>query len=139
MGQLGENIVIGIGTGLASGLITGLYSGLVISRRNRFDSLRSQLLRHANSIQYMQEPSGVVIHRGTSDQILSVAGELAHFGHRKAASAVLAANGVVASALFASERGALDVDELEIRLKEARDAFRSIRPSARTYLPWGLV
>lgn len=139
MQQFGENIIIGLSTGLVSGLVTGLYSGLVISRRNRFDSLRAGLLRHVSSIEYIQEPGRVAIQRGSSAQVLFVAGELAHFGHRLAAEAALAGNRIVVSALYDAEHGTIDAGILEARLDEARDTFRSIRPSVKTYFPWGQV
>jgi hypothetical protein len=118
MEDLSASILIGLATGLASGLVTGIYSGRIISRRNRFDSLRADLLRHVNSIEYMQEDGHVDVKRGTSSQILDVASDFAHFGHRQAAEATLTGNRLAASALSDSERGALDVAALEKRLKE---------------------
>ena len=139
MQDLSTNILIGLGTGLASGFVTGFYSGLIISRRNRFDSLRADLLRHINSIEYMQEAGRVAISPGTSSQLLYVASDFAHFGHRQAAEVTLKGNKATVSALSDSERGVLDVGALEERLKDVRDMFRSVRPSSKVYLPWGQV
>jgi hypothetical protein len=47
--------------------VTCSYSGLLISRRNRFDALRVELLRHVNSIEFVQEPSRITVKRGTKD------------------------------------------------------------------------
>ncbi|HEY0197068.1 MAG TPA: hypothetical protein VGC19_00835 [Rhodanobacter sp.] len=139
MQNLWANILIGLGTGLASGLVTGLYSGRIISRRNRFDSLRADLLRHVNSIEYMQENRRVAVSRGTSSQLLYVASDFAHFGHRQAAEATLVGNKAIISALGDSGKGALDVDALEQRLNDVRAKFRAITPSFKMYLPWGQV
>lgn len=139
MQNLFENILIGLGTGLASGFITGLYSGLIISRRNRFDSLRADLLRHINSIEYMQEEHSVVVNRGTISHILYIASDFAHFGHRKAAEASIICQNSINSTLFESERGLIDVAVLELRINAARDACRSIKPSPKIYLPWGRI
>ncbi|KRA33802.1 hypothetical protein ASD68_12695 [Rhodanobacter sp. Root627] len=138
MDDLCVNILIGLGTGVVSGVVTGIYSGRIIARRNRFDSLRSDLLRHANSVEYMQEQGRVAIKCGTSAQILYVASDLAHFGHRQAAEAVLSGNQRLAAALNDAARGSIDVRAVENQLKEIRDSFRSIKPS-NVYLPWGQV
>jgi hypothetical protein len=87
----------------------------------------------------MQEGDRVAVKRGTSRQLLYVASDFAHFGHRKASETTLRGNKTIVSALIDSEQGALDVDALEERLKEVRETLRSVRPSSRVYLPWGQV
>ena len=138
MNDLCTNILIGLGTGVTSGIVTGVYSGRIIARRNRFDSLRSDLLRHVNSIEYMQEEGRVAINHGTSAQILYVASDLAHFGHRAAAEAALSANQHLNAVLSDAARGAIDMPAVESQLNEIRKAFRSINPS-KVYVPWGQV
>jgi hypothetical protein len=138
MNDLCVNILIGLGTGVVSGVVTGIYSGRIIARRNRFDSLRSDLLHHVNTIEYMQEQGCVAVKSGTSAQILYVASDLAHFGHRQAAEDVLSGKQRLTTALNDAARGSIDVPALENRIKEIRDSFRSIKPS-NVYLPWGQV
>jgi hypothetical protein len=138
MNDLCTNILIGLGTGVTSGVVTGIYSGRIIARRNRFDSLRSDLLRHVNTVEYMQEQDCVAIKYGTSAQIQYVASDLTHFGHHQAAETVLSGNQRLGAALSDAARGNIDVPALESKLKEIRDIFRSIVPSS-VYLPWGRV
>lgn len=133
------NIIVGLITGIVSGIITGLYSGAIISRRNRFDSLRADLLRHVNSIEYIQEDGHVSTNPGTSHQVLFVASELAYFKHRRAATAALAGNKILISALGDAERGSLDVSGLAQQIDEARRLFKSASPSFKVYLPWARV
>ncbi|QXZ08896.1 hypothetical protein KUF54_12640 [Comamonas sp. Y33R10-2] len=139
MPPLYENILIGLGTGLASGLVTGLYSGLIISRRNRFDSLRVDLLRHINSIEYMQEEDGVRVVPGTSSQLIYVASDFAHFGHRQAAEVSSYGHKTVISAINDSTCGRLNTASLELELNKVREKFRAIKPSASLYFPWGQI
>lgn len=139
MQDLGLNILIGLSTGLVSGLITGFYSGLIISRRNRFDSMRAELLRHVNSIEYMQEGGRIEVKIGTSPQLLYVASEFAHFGHQQAAEVAFIGKQIITLAISDSACGLLDVGHLEERLIEVRDMYRSIKPGSRIYLPWGQV
>lgn len=137
MTPLPESILIGLGTGLVSGLITGFYSGLIISRRTKFDSLQAELLRHLNSIEYIQETSHVAIDRGTSNQMIFIACELNHFGHHRAATSALNANKIIPAVLYDAEHGKITTEELSEKIKYAWSMIRNSKPAYKIYLPCG--
>ena len=139
MQDFGANLLIGLGTGLVSGLVTGLYSGQIVSRKNRFDSLRSELLVHINSIGYMDDAGRVRTELGTSSRILRVGELLLQFGHKSAGRTAFAGHKLVTIALTQAQAGQIDARALEQQLRPVVDSFVRIRPTARVYLPWGRV
>lgn len=137
MTPFAESLVVGLVTGLVSGCITGYYSGAIISRRSRFDTLRSDALRHLNSIDYMQEDSVVQVSEGSFHQLLETASELFYFGHRVAGKSTMDAYQLVGESMRKARCGQISSTGLEESINEARVLVRSVRPSLKTYAPFG--
>lgn len=101
--------------------------------------MRSELLRIVNTIDYMQENGGVNVGRGELGRLRDVASELAHFGHRAAADTVFSASAATEKQLAKAAAGEITWSAIESHLISVRNSFRSISPSAATYLPWGRI
>lgn len=128
--DMSKESIISLLLGIPLSIITGLYSGVILSRYVRFAELRSEVLRIVRAIDYIQEPSGVLI---TNDQDMAnlpqVAGDLYFLKHRKAGDVVSAIRSDIDEMALHARAGRLKVGAFEQNHANWQQMARSLSPS----------
>lgn len=125
-------VTLGLLGALVTGVVSGLYSGAVIARYSRFSNLRAEALRIVRSIDYMQEPAGMVI--GNTERVSElplIASDLAFLGHKAAAMQLFDTSNSLAVLTQSASYRLMSVEMVAEILNSAQATIRSLRGSTK--------
>lgn len=123
------------------GVVSGLYSGVIVSRINRFSSLKSEVLNSFNNIDYLAfDDREKYLLNSSIKKIRQIANDFFRFGHFEAGEITLYAASELDKKLQILINGEVDEDlNLESLIDELRLKMRRVRYSKKIFLPFGDV
>lgn len=124
---------------LIMAVASGFYSGAIVSRINRFSSLRSEVLSALNDIDFLSASENeIILFKKSVDKMNQIGSDFFRFGHLEAGMAVLniCSNLKYKFSCFCngSDNGIIALEEAII---DARLKMRAVNYSKKVFLPFG--
>lgn len=124
---------------LIMAVASGFYSGAIVSRINRFGSLRSEVLSALNDIDFLSASEReIILFEKSVNKINQIGSDFFRFGHLEAGMEVLniCRNLKCKFSYFCNE-GDGEAIALEEAIAEARVNMRAVNYSKKVFLPLG--
>lgn len=126
--------------GIVAGIFSGWMTGILITRLNRFSSIKSEALRHLNSIEYIGNGREIErINIGNAGQIYELACDLYRFKNKGAGDAFIEAFNDITRAEILVNNGNSKSGDFDKTLEKCRRLIRDSRPSLKIFIPWGSI
>ena len=134
-----SDVFLSLLLGVISGVISGWMTGVLITRINRFSSIKSEALGHLNSVEYPENEGAEYADEGTISQIKDLANELYRFGHKSAGNIFNSVHFAIDWEMCLFRSGQSNIENIENTLSQCRRKIRELRPSQRVFIPWGEI
>jgi len=127
-----NNIIVGVITGLITGLFTGMYSSFVVTRYYIFLSLKNEVLRTIQRINYQSADSRLVLSNSLDiGNLLYMSSDFCRLGHNSAQSVTDNLFKEISRVNIQAGAGQLTIDEYEKHFLDWQQSARNIAPSKR--------
>lgn len=125
---------------LVFGILTGLYSGAIVSRINRFSSLKSELLSVLNDIEYISgDEREKNLCSKSVKSIRQVGSDFFRFGHLKAGVVAFDVAKEINDKFYLYIQNKCGENSLDETIEKARLKIRSADYTRKVFLPYGYI